>query len=399
MRTGAITDISQQRSTTHESGSSAEWLALLECATLRPTPDRLSALIRDSFDWPLFLRSAEDHGLTLLVADHVKNLDRSLVPPEALVRLQQSQRAHAVSALQLTAELFRVLERFAAAGIDVLLTKGPALSVRCYGKPDMRQYGDIDLIVREADIRRATEAMTDLAYAPRVPLSAIDAKKSPGEYAFRKSGTNVLVEFHTERTFRYHPRRLPIEKLFQRRAVVAIDGRDVPALSVEDELVLISVHGAKHFWERLMWIADVAALTSAKQAPDWTRAMAVARDVGAERILYLALKLATDVLGSQLPAQLETIVQSDRTVATLAAQIKNRLASNEPPEIGVLERAIFRMKMRGGLLAGAAYLLRLSLSPTEEDWTPGREGNRSALIEAVGRPLRLAKKHSRRSRS
>lgn len=390
------TKISPQHSATHESEPSAEWLALLECATLRPTPDRLNTLIRDSFRWPVFLQSAEDHGLTLLLAERVKNLDRSLVPPEALVKLQQSQRAHTVFALHLTAELFRVLERFAAAGIDVLLTKGPALSVRCYGKPEMRQFGDIDLVVRERDIRRATEAMTDLAYEPRVPLRAIDAKKSPGEYAFRKSGTDVLVEFHTERTFRYHPRRLSIEKLFQRRAFVAIDGRDVPALSLEDELVLICVHGAKHFWERLMWIADVAALISAREGPDWSRAMAAAREVGAERILHVALKLASDVLGSQLPTQLAPVVQSDRTVARLAGQIRHRLGSREHREIGVLERAVFRMRMPGGLFAGAAYLLRLSLSPTEEDWTPGKEGNRSALMDAVGRPLRLARKHSRR---
>src|SRR6202040_3025617 len=112
-------------------------------------------------------------------------------------------------------------------------------------------------------------------------------------------------EFHTERTFRYHPRRLPIEKLFQRRALVAIDGRDVPALSLEDELILICVHGAKHFWERLMWIADVAALISAKQTPDFNRAIAVASEVGAERILRLGLRLASDVLGAKLPAQLE----------------------------------------------------------------------------------------------
>jgi hypothetical protein len=391
--------ISPQTSSTRESGPSKEWLALLECVTPGPTPDRLSSLIRDFFDWPLFLRSAEDHGLTLLLAENVKNLGRSLIPPQALVKLQELQRSHAISALQLTAELFRVLQRLTVSGINVLLTKGPALSVRCYGKPDMRQYGDLDLIVRESDIRRATQAMIDLKYEPRVPLSAIDAKKSPGEYVFRKSGTNVLVEFHTERTFRYHPRHLPIERLFQRHAFVAIDGRDVPTLSFEDELVLICVHGAKHFWQRLMWIADVAALTSAKQVPDWSRAMAVAQEVGAERILRLGLLLAFDVLGAQLPAQLEPSMQSDRTVAKLAAQIQNRLESREPRVIGVMERAIFRVRMRGGLFAGAAYLLRLSLSPTEEDWTQGKEGNRPAFLDAVGRPLRLAKKHSRRSNS
>jgi len=45
---------------------------------------------------------------------------------------------------------------------------------------------------------------------------------------------------------------------------------DVSALSVEDELVLICIHGAKHFWERLMWIADVAALISAQTAINWS---------------------------------------------------------------------------------------------------------------------------------
>jgi hypothetical protein len=53
--------------------------------------------------------------------------------------------------------------------------------------------------------------------------------------------------------------------------------------------------------------------------------------------------------------------------------------------------------MRGGLFAGMAYLLRLSLSPTEEDWTSGKEGNRPAVFDAISRPLRLAKKHARRS--
>jgi len=157
------------------------------------------------------------------------------------------------------------------------------------------------------------------------------------------------------------------------------------------------VHGAKHFWDRLMWIADVAALLSAKQAPDWNRAMFAAQEVGAERILFLGLRLASDLLGAQLPEQIQAKIQSDRTVAKLAAQIKNSLTSREPREIGVVERAAFRMRMRGGLLAGAAYLLRLSLSPTEEDWTPGQEGKRTTLMDAVSRPLRLAKKHSRRS--
>jgi putative nucleotidyltransferase-like protein len=381
---------------THEHRQSAEWLVLLECAAPQGNVDHLADLLQDSLDWFVLLQDAETHGVMPLLAERVMNLEGALVPPGIRDRLRESRRAYTVCSLQMTTELFRLLERLAEAGIETLVTKGPALSVRCYGDPGMRQYSDLDLVIRQTQIRRATQAMLDFDYDPRVPLTAIDAKKIPGEYAFRKSGTQLLLEFHTEHTFRYHPRPLQIEKIFQRRAAVAVDARDVPALSLEDELVLICVHGAKHFWRRLMWIADVAALI-ARQSPDWDRALAVAREVGAERILRLGLHLAADVLGTELPEQVEADMRSDRTVAKLGEQIESRLASSEPHTIGILRRAAFRTKMRGGLFPGAAYLLRLSLSPTEEDWTPGKEGNRSALVESISRPFRLARKHIRRS--
>jgi hypothetical protein len=122
--------------------------------------------------------------------------------------------------------------------------------------------------------------------------------------------------------------------------------------------------------------------------------MAAAREVGAERILRLGLRLASDLLGAELPPQVEGDVRSDRAVSRLAAQIESCLA-HEPRGIGLLQRVAFRVRMRGGSLAGAAYLLRLTLSPTEEDWTPGKEGIRSALLDAISRPLRLARKHRR----
>ena len=389
--------LAQSASTRITSGP-AEWLALLECAAPRVDIGRLAGLLENFLNWPDLLRRAENHCVVPILADRVRNLDDAFVPTEVRATLRESRRMQAIRALQLTAELFFVLERFAEAGIETLATKGPALSVRCYGDPGMRQYSDLDLVIREADIWPATQAMLAHAYEPRVPLTAIDAKKIPGEYAFQKPGTHLLVEFHTERTFRYHPRPLHIEKLFERRASVSIDGRDVPALSLEDEYLLICVHGAKHFWERLMWIADVAALIS-RQAPDWDCAISTAREVGAERILRLGLRLASDVLGAKLPVQVDANVRSDRVVSKLAAQIESRLGSRDPCSIGILQRAAFRVRMRGGLLAGAAYLLRLSLSPTEEDWTPGNEGNRPVFLDAISRPLRLARKHRRRSSS
>jgi hypothetical protein len=359
---------------------------------------RLDGLVRKPMDWSNLRALADDLGVLPLLAARLRDLDESIVPAEIGQKLREWQRSQMVFSLSLTAELFRLLDRFAAPGLEVLLTKGPVLAARCYGDPGSRQYTDLDLILRGKDIQRATEMMIALGYEAKVPLKAIEAKKLPGEYVFARRDTGLLVEFHTEHTFRYHPRPLPVERLFERRACVRFDGHDVPALSMEDELILICIHGAKHFWTRLMWIADVAALVS-RQEVDWDRALAAGREVGAERMLRVGLRLAADVLGVSLPASVASEVHSDAVAGRVAGQIAQRLPVGDAAPFGLFGRAAFRMRMRGGYLRGAAYLLRLSLSPTEEDWVSGSEEKRSWLLDAVGRPFRLARKYGRDGRT
>jgi hypothetical protein len=386
-----------ENSPTRTNASTPEWLVLLECANPSLASARLSELLRSPVDWPALLALAEEHGLVPLVAKRLQDAGAAVVPPEIRQKLRDGQRAQIIFTMSMTAELFRLLDRFAASGIDVLLTKGPVLAMRCYGDPGLRQYCDLDLIVRGRDIARSTEEMIALGYEPKVPLAAIQAQKLPGEYVFARRDTKLLVEFHTEHTFRYHPRPLPVEKLFERQAVVQVDGHGVPALSTEDELLLISIHGAKHFWERLMWIADVAALVS-RQSIDWGRAMSAAREVSAERMLRVGLLLAAEVLAVQLPVEVAADARSDAAAARFAQRIARRLPSAGSTPLGLFERAAFRMRMRGGFLAGAAYLLRLSFSPTEEDWASESEEKRSWLLDAIGRPFRLARKYGRDDR-
>jgi len=267
--------------------------------------------------------------------------------------------------------------------------------MRAYGNPAMRNYGDLDLLVRQRDIRRATELMIAVGYMPSVSLRAIDAGKIPGQYLFSKPDSKLLVELHNDCTLRYFPRRLPLEEFFARQILVPLDAREAPALSVEDELVLICIHGAKHFWERLMWVADVAALISRQTGIDWYRVADSARAVGAERMLHTGLRLATVLLKAKLPSEVLAAVQADRVAGRLALQTCQWLPAAGYAPHGLIERALFRMHMRGGLIAAPAYLLRLTFLPTEEDWEDGAHRKGNWLIEAARRPFRLARKHSR----
>jgi len=374
----------------------AEWSALLECASPARDRHRLAGSLA-STDWARLLALAEEHGVTGHLASCLRDLEETLVPPEVRELLVERQRAQNFFTLRLTAELFRILELFTSDAIGALVVKGPVLAVRAYGDPALRSYGDLDLLVRQRDIRRATEIMSAAGYAAAVPLSAVDTGKIPGQYLFSKPDSKLIVELHNDRTLRYFPRRLPLEDFFARQVRVRLDGREAPALSAEDELVLICIHGAKHFWERLMWIADVAGLISRQTGIDWQRVGESAKTVGAERMLHTGLRLASDLLRVPLPDKVQAVVQADVIAGRLAEQVCKWLPATGSAPPGLFQRAAFRLRMRGGLISAPVYLLRLSFSPTEEDWmdAPGAEAKRHGFLDAVRRPFRLARKYGR----
>jgi hypothetical protein len=409
--------------------NSAEWAALKACCTPLLNSEQLRKSVERA-DWHSLLELAEEHGVTQLVAtalsgilssevaererdlsagssDEIPVLDvdtrkttSNLNSRNAFAgwraTLTEILRAQTFFTLRMSAELFRLEERFAASGIGMMVVKGPALAVQAYGDAAMRKYGDLDFLVRDKDIAAATQLMMDAGYAAEIPLSTIAAGKIPGQYMFRQAATKLLVELHSNRTMRYYPRPLPLEKLFARQARVNIEGRTIPAPCAEDHLIIICVHGAKHFWETSLWIADVAALISRNTEMRWELAEQSARDVGAETMLHGGLLLAAEVLQTSPPAQVLQRAKADSAARAMTRQVLGwlPLAGEARPgsQRGLLPRAIFRMRMRGGAAAGVGYFLRLLFSPTEEDWDA--EGGASrGIADTLKRPFRLARKH------
>jgi hypothetical protein len=371
----------------------AEWRLLLECCAPERRGEVLAALLRAPLDWNLVNLLAQEHGVTAHVAARLASDSAALMPANIVANMRERCRQQRLFALAMSAELFRLLEAFTAAGIETTTVKGPVLSMQAYGDAGVREYIDLDLLVRHSDVSDATRIMTAGGYESDVPLGAIEAGKTPGEYLFIRPDTRLLAELHTEKTLRYFPRPAPLEEFFARKIQVPLDGREVPALCPEDELILISIHAAKHLWERLMWIADVAALVERQTQLDWERATASARATGAERMLHVALLLAMRLLGAKIPASVLGVAQRDAAGMRLVAHIERRLPSAGTVAPSLAGRAAFRMRMRGGMLPGAAYLLRLSLSPTEDDWAEENASPWNWLWDAARRPFRLARKY------
>jgi hypothetical protein len=321
--------------------------------------------------------------------------DASTLPASLVEAVRASRKRQLLNAMSLTAELFRVAAILEQGQIGFLVTKGPALASRAYGDVVDRQYRDVDLLLSHANILQAAQLLTAAGYVCDTPLEAVRLGRAPGEYIFRRTHAELMFELHTERSFRYFPRPLPIDEFFGRMTVVLINGRSMPALSAEDEFVLISVHGAKHFWERLMWISDVAAMVHRHPELDWTRVRQCAGVVGAERMVRVALLLAQRLLGVPVPTEMKREVDADAACLPIVKKIETWLpyAGQRPPAL--MQRALFRFRMRGQMLDGARYLTRLSLSPTDEDWSGDATCAKASLRESLSRPFRLAKKYRR----
>jgi hypothetical protein len=265
--------------------------------------------------------------------------------------------------------MFRLANIFRAEGMFAVPYKGPLLATQAYGNLAMRQFADLDFAIRQIDVPRAAALLEANGYKAGFGITAPEEGVYPthSEYQFVRAAGNVIVEMQTEITLRYFPRKLDFDEMQKRLTTVSIAGEEMLSFSPEDTLILLSVHGAKHFWERLMWIADISELSQAQPAIRWDEAFARAKDMGVSRAVNLALYLAHQMLEVPLPDYVLAKVLSDLIAKKLGDGICSEFSMDAHAPLPVFARFRFRVASRDSLWAGLRFALRIATSPTEPD--------------------------------
>jgi hypothetical protein len=382
-------------------GRRAENLAsLLACAQPHVDSDaskRIFELATSAPDWGAILHAASEDSLTPILCKNIEAYAGDAVPPSWRQRFREELLGGSCRNLALTAEMLSVLQALESHGVRATPYKGPILAAQAYGDAALRQFSDLDIIVPQRQIVAAHRALIALGFRPAIsglePSSAL--RQIPGQYAYRKE-PETLVEIHTEFTLRYFPRRLDLEELCERREFVQVAGRQVLTFSPEDTLLLLCVHGSKHFWERLGWIADLAALAGGSRRLDWELVMERAQRWGIQRMALLGAGLAARLFHLPLPTEMMDYLERDVAARSLSDGICRRFFAAEQARAGVFSRFAFRVRMRGSLAQGLLYAFRLTLMPTEFD--RGQHARYLEPLYALLRPLRLARTYGWRTR-
>ena len=350
----------------------AEWSILLAACSTLPSEQkraRLRPLLEQPIRWQRLFALAHQHGTQPLLHKELAGPEFA-VPPEELQSLERSCQANLHRALLHARELIRIIEHLSARGIEVMPYKGLALAEALYGDIALRQSGDIDLLIHPQDLRGIREAVGEIGYTPHQPLSETEERaylKSGYECAFDSAAGRNLLEVQWAIQPRFYAVDLAMEGLFQRAVEVTIAGHPMKTPSPEDLLLVLSVHAAKHVWNRLLWLCDIARLMSLPRL-DWSWIKMQTKDLGITRILRVTMLTANRLLRAAIPNAANDDLPEDEVTLALADEIPPHIVSET--EFDVESLAYFRlmMRLRERPADRVRFLGRLVFTPGPGEW-------------------------------
>jgi predicted nucleotidyltransferase len=329
---------------------------------------RIQQILHGGVDWDRLVRLAHQHGLVPLVFRRLSvEMDPARSP--GLESLRQHEKANAHRTLWLTLELLNIHRHLQARGLEVLPYKGPVLAEMLYGSVALRQFSDLDLLVKSVDLPKIKEALAELGYEPGLRLAQAaerDYLKSGYEYTFDGARGRNLLEIKWQILPRFYSIGFDVNDFFERATAVTLEGQRLCTLCDQDLMLVLCVHAAKHAWRQISWLSDIAQLARSR-ALDWTALQAEARRLGITRILAVTFLLAHKLLGAALPPQLG--LEEDPKAEVLAQRMVRLVVAEE--EFDPESMAYFRlmMQLRERRRDRCVFWWRLLSTPGAGEWS------------------------------
>jgi hypothetical protein len=289
-------------------------------------------------EWHLLFADATAHGMAPIVYWVLATSGALAVAPQAIAAMFASSNTRSlVNLRRIEMQLEQILRAFVADDRDILVLKGPPLVRRLYRDPALRPIGDLDLLARPGDLRRAIDALTALGY------HAVPGYGGPRDFHALRGWTVIyrrenepLVELHWRPvSLASYQRAFRPEELWSRSIRASVGSESAHLLAPEDELRYLCVHyAAEHRQKRLLWLIDIARLL--QTIPDnwaWER---FTRET-------ITLGVATPVLASIDDCQ--TVLGLDSSTAPVAL-LRDAAASGDERRAWALAQTTFYQPSR-----------------------------------------------------
>lgn len=289
---------------------------------------RVQRLLHSEWNRDELARLALGYGLSPLLYTRLHSVMSHY--DESLSELKADALALVQRALVLTTEMKRLIPHLEAKGIETLVFKGPALARVLYANPSLRAFTDLDVMVRPEKAMQAWALLAGEGYTLEYKFSRehLPALLASGNHLpLHGSPNNELIELHW--AFFPRSRATPFDTAgaWTRRIPLCFDDMTIMTLAPRDLVHFLCLHGTKHAWCRLGWVADLAWFVFRYPSFEWDELLEHATRLGTRRMTLVGLTLARELFRIQLAARVTAAMHQDSEVLSLARWMWQRLLS------------------------------------------------------------------------
>jgi len=255
------------------------------------------------------------------------------IPAHVKEKLQQTYLQCSGRNMRLYHELGKLLGMLRKHGIPVIALKGAHLAIAVYRNIALRPMGDIDLLVKQADLLEVQDILVKQGYIPSKEETGCAQEHLP---SYRKKDS-IPIEIHFNIVAPPFSDRINVEKLFARAQTCFIEEIEALSLCPEDLLLHLCMHASFHhvFDNGIIPLVDIStAIEHYEGELDWEQVLSRSREWGVSKCVYLTLFLAERFAGASIPEQImkNLDVCNDSFYATVRAEelIFRKAASISP---------------------------------------------------------------------
>ncbi len=239
------------------------------------------------------------------------------IPKETAAALMGQYYATLGRNTQLFAALDEVLAAFEREEIPVILLKGAAFLYKhqesaqtVYPNIGLRPMGDLDLLVKKADIPTAVCLLNALGYWKDTVEhnAAVNWEEGFGHHIHLINAEGVVVELHWNLIGGDHDWRTPDEARIWAQAEPLGSSGIVWQLNPAWHWVYLCAHLALQHGlirSQLIWLYDLAAMAKTAREPDWQQLTAAAERLDWSGAVAIALAAASQHFGLIVPAEVQ----------------------------------------------------------------------------------------------
>jgi hypothetical protein len=345
-------------------------------------------------DWQDVLRAATLHGIAPLLYTNLKRTCPDLITNDVMNQLKGMYVSNATKNLSVSVNLLKILNIMMVNDILAIPFKGPLLAEKVYGNVCLRQYSDLDILVKEQDVSKAQDLLIKNGYVPEFKLSGGKGKKYQqveNSISFFHPKGGPPIDLHWEMTGRYLLKPIEIEAFEGKLQYSYFLNQKV--LSMPDDIMLIylCIHGTSHCWERLEWLCCFAEMVRKRGGKDLFKIIELAGELGCKRILYLGFYLGYSLFGVALPVKVLENIAGDRGVVKYGKKLKQIIFGQKTDSIDDAKWrfAALHIQIRDTYIDRVKYAVFLYTMPTIKEWVKCPLPSWLTPLYRVIRPLRL----------